>query len=144
GSLEDYGGDLPLALGTWRERAGPQLRTAGLELIWQVRDVPALSGMGPAHVLDVLRIVQEAVTNAIKHANARRLWITTTHAREGIHLSICDDGPGFEPRGPGNGIANMHRRAARLGANLSVERRDGRTCVTLELPWRLPPVEGHY
>lgn len=142
GSLDDYGGDLPLALGTWRERAEPQLRAAGLQLIWEVEDTPSLSGMGPSHVLDVLRIVQEAATNAIKHARARRLWVRSVQVPEGIRLTICDDGPGFEPHEGGNGIANMHRRAARLGARLSLGRSDGRTCVCLQLPWQLPSLEG--
>lgn len=142
GSLEDYGGDLPLALGTWRERAGPQLRATGLELIWQVRGVPTLTGMGPAHVLDVLRIVQEAVTNTMKHAHASRLWIATREIEDGICLSICDDGPHFNPGSAGNGIANMHTRAARLGARLTITRSDSKTCVTLLLPRVLPAIDN--
>lgn len=142
GSLEDYGGDLPLALGAWRERAGPQLRVAGLDLIWQVRDVPPLCGMKPSHVLDVLRIVQEAVTNIIKHARASRVWITTSNSDNGICLSICDDGSRFDRVPGGNGITNMRTRAVRLGARFSVERVDGRTCVTLILPRVLPPTDS--
>src|SRR3546814_1769336 len=53
GSLEDYGGDLSLALVAWRERAEPQLRAAGLRLVWSVDDVPPLEKFGPAQVLDV-------------------------------------------------------------------------------------------
>lgn len=133
-SLEDYGGDLSLALGSWRERAGPQFRATGLTLIWQVLDVPALNGMGPAHVLDILRIVQESVTNIMKHANALHVWIKTEPIGESICLSIADDGPDFISTQSGNGMANMHARAARLGAMLTIERSESRTCVMLILP----------
>lgn len=136
-SLEDYGGDLALALGTWRERAGPQFRAFNLTLIWQVRDMPPLTGMGPAHVLDILRIVQESVTNVIKHANASHVWIKTTTNSEGICLSIKDNGSDFTPAQSGNGIANMHARANRLGAKLKIERREDITCVLLILPQNL-------
>jgi hypothetical protein len=57
-SLEDYGGDL--AFGTWQKPSGSQFRAFNLTLVWQVPDMPPLTGMGPAHVLDILRIVQEA------------------------------------------------------------------------------------
>lgn len=133
-SLEDYGGDLALALGTWRERAGPQVKAAGLTLVWAVRDVPALARLGPAQTLDILRIVQEAVTNVIKHAQASRVTIETFETAEGIGLSICDDGTGGEPQASGNGIRNMQMRARRLNAVLTI-RRDARgTCVRLVLP----------
>lgn len=140
-SLEDYGGDLTFALATWRERSAPQFRALGLKLVWQVSDVPALSGMGPAHVLDILRIVQESVTNIMKHANASRVWIKTESFDEGICLSICDDGVGFSYSQTGNGFANMYTRAARVGATLEIEHTESRTCVTLKLPYNLKSVD---
>lgn len=134
GSLEDYGGDLPLALGAWRERAEPQLRGAGLRLVWAVRDVPQIAGLGPAQVLDILRIVQEAATNVIKHAHASRVTIETFETDAGIGLAIRDDGKAFSPGGGGRGIGNMRMRAARLSAELTIRRREEETCVLLILP----------
>lgn len=136
-SLEDYGGDLTLALGTWRERAGPQVKAAGLELVWAVRDVPSLVRLGPAQTLDILRIVQEAVTNVIKHAHATRATIETFEAEEGIGLSICDNGTGGEPQTSGNGLGNMQMRARRLNAKLTISRDNWGTCVRLVLPREL-------
>lgn len=134
GSLEDYGGDLSLVLGAWRERAEPQLRAAGLTLAWDVDDVPELPGLGPAQALDILRIVQEAATNAMKHARAGRLRVSVSTEAGAITLAICDDGHAFDPGGSGAGIRNMRLRAERLGAELSVGRQGDETCVILRLP----------
>lgn len=133
-SLEDYGGDLALALGTWRERTEPQLRAAGLSLDWAVRDVPPVAGMGPAQVLDILRIAQEAVTNVIKHAGATRIRVETGFGAEGVVLAICDDGRGGAGKEGGSGTANMQARARRLNAHLVINRQGGETCVQLTLP----------
>lgn len=138
-SLEDYGGDLSLVLGAWRERAEPQLRAAGLRLIWNVGDVPQLEMLGPAQALDVLRIVQEAATNVIKHANATRLRVDVSGQGEGVAVAICDDGETFAPAGGGDGIRNMRARAARLGAELTIGREAGETCVRLLLPRATAP-----
>lgn len=140
-SLEDYGGDIALALGTWRERAGPLFRTFGLTIIWEVCDMPPLPGMGPTHVLDILRIVQEVVTNIMKHAHASHVWVKTANSDESICLSICDDGSEFVLGSTGNGIANMRARASRLGARLVIQREDNKTCVMLILPRNLPSID---
>src|SRR3546814_16374577 len=63
GSLEDYGGDLSLALVAWREPAEPQLRAAVLRLVWSVDDVPPPATLDPPQVLVVLAHVQEARTH---------------------------------------------------------------------------------
>lgn len=136
-SLEDYGGDLTLALGSWRERAEPQLRAAGLSLVWNISDVPSLAWLGPAQTLDVLRIVQEATTNVIKHARASQVTIATLETEEGVSLTICDDGVGGVPQAGGNGIGNMKARAARLNAVLRILSAPGGVCVQLVLPRRL-------
>ncbi|WP_160142221.1 sensor histidine kinase [Pigmentiphaga humi] len=136
-SLEDYGGNLLLTLGTWRERADPQLRAAGLRLVWAVRDVPVLSGLGPAQILDILRILQEAVTNIIRHADARTVTIETFDTEQGTVLAISDDGTGRAATpgtSGGHGIGNMRLRARRLGAHLDITRSAQGTRVTLRLP----------
>lgn len=136
-SLEDYGGSLPLTLGAWRERAEPQLRTAGLRLAWAIRDVPALAGLGPAQTLDILRILQEAVTNIIKHARATIVTVETFETDDGVGLAIRDDGTGGADRPPhsgGQGIGNMRMRADKLGARLTISHGPDGTHLCLILP----------
>ncbi len=136
GSLEDYGGDLALALGAWRERAEPQVRAAGLKLDWRVRDLPPLPGLGPSQVLDILRIVQEGVANAIKHADATRLTVAAYEADAAVVIAVRDDGMGLRESGAGNGLRNMAARAERLGAILELRRNGEATELVLVLPER--------
>ncbi len=132
-SLEDFGGDLTLALGAWRERLDPQLRASGLSLEWRVEDLPSLPRLGPTEVLDVLRIVQEAITNVQKHARASRITLAARAVKRGVEIVIRDDGVGLAESGPGNGLRNMAMRAARLGGTVDVARNDGGTEVILTI-----------
>jgi signal transduction histidine kinase len=96
-----------------------------------------LPGLTPARVLHVLRILQEAVTNAIRHGRARQLWFSAADADDGATLVLRDDGSGFDgaAQPTGRGLKNMHRRAAECGATLAVHSVPGHgTTVTLRLP----------
>jgi two-component system, NarL family, sensor kinase len=94
-----------------------------------------------AEVADALyRIAQEASHNALKHADARRLWIRLTAERDALRLVVADDGVGMgaeaEGGGAGIGIASMRHRAARVHGALSVHPRSGGgTEVEVTLPW---------
>ena len=140
GSLEDYGGNLTLALAAWRERAVPQLRAAGITLRWKVDRLPRMPWLGSSQVLDILRIVQEAITNAIKHAQAGCLKVAARECDEGVEILLADDGVGISDNRTGNGLRNMASRADRLGGCLSVKRTEQGTAVRLTFP-TTPPQE---
>lgn len=75
---------------------------------------------------ELLRIAQEAVTNARRHANARNLWVSCTVAPPSARLVIEDDGLGLGvPRSDSFGMEIMRERSARIGAQLQVRARDG-------------------
>jgi signal transduction histidine kinase len=76
-----------------------------------------------AHVC--FRCVQEAITNAIKHAGARNLWVTLKHAGTGWDLDVRDDGRGVAAIVPGNGLKGMAERLAQVGGSLIIESRSG-------------------
>ena len=85
------------------------------------------------------RIAQEALRNAIKHANAVGITISLICKRNELLLTIRDTGPGFDPssvRGTGGlGIVDMEERAHLLGATLRIDSRPGkRTTITLPVP----------
>jgi PAS domain S-box-containing protein len=90
--------------------------------------------------LAVYRIAQEALTNAVRHADARSIAITVTvSVSDGaLRCEVRDDGRGFDPRSrhaDALGIAGMQERATALGARLTIESTPGGgTTVTLE--WR--------
>jgi signal transduction histidine kinase len=69
----------------------------------------------------LFRICQEAVSNVIRHAQAKRLWVTATVNDAHVLLSVLDDGRGFGGTRPGGmGLASMHTRAQALGGAVRV------------------------
>ena len=72
-SMDDIGGDLMLALGSWRERAAAQLRPHDIALDFRVltpQGLPVHPELRPWHVLQIVRMLDEALTNAVKHSGA--------------------------------------------------------------------------
>ena len=100
------------------------------------------AGECPASVaLAAYRIVQEALTNAMKHASAGSASVQVDVAGHRVHLQVADDGGG-DPAAlqPGRGILGMHERAAMHGGRVGIDRdRQGRFVVTAELAWEAPP-----
>ena len=97
------------------------LRAAGLEVAVRHEGTEA-NGPLPAGVdLSAYRIVQEALTNTLRHAGASRAEITVRAADGMLELDVLDDGRGAVGRGSGGagrGIAGMRERAAMLGGTL--------------------------
>lgn len=132
--------DLLAALGNMRFRMEPRLRVAGMELQWDARHLPEEVDIDPNAVLPVLRIVQEALTNAIKHSRARvvRVMLGVEHDGDAQWLSIrvTDNGRGLAAGtgGSGRGMLNMKNRAGKIGAFLKFESVPGAgTMVMLRL-----------
>lgn len=141
-SLAQVDGDLIEALGAMRSRIGPLLRSAGLQLHWQVPFDLEIRGLSPEAMLHVLRILQEALHNVIKHAGAKQVWVITNVNANQYEFVIEDDGCGLSadhaPSGR-YGLNGMHQRALKLGAPLTIESRSGAgTRVRLLLPMRAP------
>lgn len=144
-SLEPIDHDLVTLLATFRYRLGDRLDRAGIRLEWVAAEVPSLPWLNAPQALDVLRIVQEAVANVLKHAAASHLRIVIAgDGAEGelpssVVIRVEDDGRGLEPRGPldGRGMKHMRQRAARLGSAVEFDRSElGGLRVRLRLPIR--------
>jgi signal transduction histidine kinase len=71
---------------------------------------------------ELLRITQEALSNATKHARARLITIEASGMQEGIRISVIDDGRGFDADSPtaGYGLMGMQERADQIGATVTV------------------------
>jgi two-component system NarL family sensor kinase len=87
-----------------------------------------------------VRIVQEAVNNAVRHASAKTITVRARPNGATVELSVLDDGAGFEPRPgaprAGRGLNAMRSRAAKLGGELAVQSDKKGTRVLLTLPQR--------
>jgi signal transduction histidine kinase len=138
-SLQGEEDDLVGALATLRARLAPRLERAGLRIDWSVEEVPTPPGFGPEKTLHVMRIVQEAIANVLKHAGAATLRVRVgVDERENgrdVFVAIEDDGHGLgTARASGRGLANMRRRAALLGGRLVFHSGPAGTSVRLLLP----------
>lgn len=134
--------ELPLALANFRERLIPQLRRAGVELDWSTAGLPEVEGVTPGNALAILRVLQEAITNAVKHGPARRITIRGAAAPDDrAVITIENDGRAFSACTTGLGIENMGRRARQLGGDLQLGDLPHGLRVTLLLPRRLPNLQ---
>jgi signal transduction histidine kinase len=88
--------------------------------------------------LDVLRVLQEALVNVLKHARARAVVVELAAKDAMLSLDVTDDGVGFvpSPEQPmsGTGLRSMRARSLRLKAQLAIESRAGATSVQLRMP----------
>jgi signal transduction histidine kinase len=115
----------------------------GLEpaLQWQAREFSRRSGvpvtvdirgnlenLSDLHSTCVYRIVQEALTNCAKHANARAIEVRLKGDADELSLIVRDDGVGFNPRtvpGTGLGLIGIEERVREMGGRLKVSSRVG-------------------
>ena len=143
-SMEPVGADLLLLLATLRFRIGRRLEDSGLRLKWDVQPVAPLDWLEPKASLHILRILQEAFSNIIKHANATEITVATRMQGDQVAVSVRDNGNGFvvqqgSAESAGKGLANQQRRAEEIGAAVRVESNGAGTCLTLLLPLKAQP-----
>ncbi len=139
-SLEPMEGDLATILGTLRQRLAPALQAAGVELSWQVQEVQPIPGLEARGVLHVFRCLQEVFANILKHAQARRVTVSTRDLGRQVELCVRDDGvglgnvAGLANLGTGRGLGNIRLRATELGVAVSFEDARPGTCVRFLFP----------
>ena len=85
---------------------------------------------------EILRVIQETLTNARRHSGARNVRVTLQSEGDEIEAEISDDGKGFGPgTAPGVGLRSMRERAVALGGKLEIESQVGQgTTVRLRAP----------
>jgi signal transduction histidine kinase len=106
-------------------------------------DTP-ITALPPAHAQVVLRVAQEALHNALRHAEAGRIELKLAPlGRRGVVLTVADDGVGFDPCDDaarrGLGLQSIRERADSVGGRVRVESSQGHgTTVRLEVPGARP------
>jgi signal transduction histidine kinase len=102
--------------------------TAGVSCRLMI-DPQACASLTSERQTEIVPIVQEAVSNSLRHGQPRHLAVSMQCENGSVRLIVADDGIGFNPAHPprdGCGLRNLRTRAARLGARLRVRSR----------PWR--------
>jgi signal transduction histidine kinase len=89
-------------------------------------DLPTeLSMTDPLHAQVMLRCAQEMITNSLRHARAKNLWISLVHDENGVAMIARDDGRGTDAVEVGNGLKGMAERLRQLGGELKIESSPG-------------------
>ena len=115
-------------------------RTSNVPIDLVVDELPRL---GDGVEREIVAIAQEALTNAVRHSQARRIVIRASSSQSvGVRLSVADDGRGIarEPSSDGFGLTSMQERAERIGASLTIVTapRNGTEVVLAWQPSALP------
>ena len=123
--------------GALRKHVGLVSRLEGLEVELTIENEPPAD---PTRDLEVLRIAQEALQNAVKHSHASHVTVVLRGDGSRLLLEIEDDGVGFDPAAEGIrsrrlGLTSMEERAERIGGTLEIRSAGGTgTTVRLEAP----------
>lgn len=131
--------ELAAQLAPLRHRLGRLLETADIDSRWRLEGLEGVE-LGSARSLDLLRLLQEALTNVFKHSHAQRVEVALRRDADWLHLQVQDDGQGLLPDAPrswregGAGLASMRLRAQRLGGELRIQSSRHGTELSLEFP----------
>jgi signal transduction histidine kinase len=94
--------------------------------------------LSPDAQLALFRVLQECLSNAVKHAEPQQVQVKLDYGLDQVHLTVHDDGKGFDPRQTPRGhygLLNMRERAMKLGGTLLVDSAHGSgTRVSFSLP----------
>lgn len=134
-------GELAEALAALRHRWSDRLDAAGIDSRWRLAGLEGLH-LSPGQNLDVLRFMQEGLTNVLKHSRCGQVCVDVLRSGASLAIVIGDDGRGFDPsaEGAGAGLASLASRARRLDGMLAIDAGPGRGArLRLEMPLAAAP-----
>ena len=133
-SLDAEGESLWIVLTSLEERMRKLTRNLPITIDWNIAASQQIE-LSAREMLQAVRIVQEAFSNALRHAEAQSISVTVGVDEGGRHIEIKDDGKGFDVDqiSTGRGLCNMHARAKQRGWALNINSGRSGTCVTLDL-----------
>ena len=130
-------GDVTALLAGLRYRLEPRFRAQNLTLEWDLASLPIVPRLEGNAMRQLQMVVFEAISNVLRHAGARSMRLSAQPAGDhakGVSIHIVDDGCGFDPhRQRAQGLTSMQKRAAAIGATLSIHSEAGRTQVVITL-----------
>ena len=135
GSADNLEFDFEKALTLIKERTKLILHTSNITFDWQIEAILTIPQLNDSELgMHVVRILQEALSNAIKHANASQIRVMATSNNGILKLCVSDNGQGIVDNNHGHGLNNMKSRADSIHATLSIHSDTTGTTITLSLP----------
>jgi len=137
-SLDSAADDLNTCLGMFRTRIQPQLEIHKMTFRWQVANMGDDTHYGSEARLQLVRILQEFVTNSIKYSGADNISLSTHIQDDQLNIHIADNGCGFDLKqaSEGRGLYNMQFRAEKMGATATLTSSAEGTALSIVLPKR--------
>jgi len=132
--------DIGMILGMLKHRFSSQLRAWNIRVSWNMAELPMHCEMSDGHGLHLMRIIQEAITNAARHAHADWVEVRASLMEQTDEPVVCieviDNGCGWNEMPEfGNGLSNMRKRADIMQATLSmVSMPDAGVRISLIIP----------
>jgi signal transduction histidine kinase len=121
-SLDSVGDDLEIALAMFKERLAPRLSGAKVTLDWPNTPLDLKRVFSPAEILSIYRILQEAISNALRHGAPTKIIVAQAIKDDQLIITLEDDGKGMDPNASaGRGLTNMRRRIQELGGSMNIE-----------------------
>lgn len=119
-AMDSAGRDLGQAFEAFRLRVETQAANAGMALVWNSPAAGFSGSLDQRQLLSLLRVIQEAVTNALRHSDARVIELSIGEQDGRLTVVVGDDGKGLPPNstGHGTGLRNMIQRCEQLGGRL--------------------------
>jgi signal transduction histidine kinase len=135
-TISNDGKTLSEALVDLRYRTQTRIFSSDIKFHWYLH-LDEFSEIPHQIILQILRIVQEAISNSIKHANAKNIWIVVAYVPNvELKVSVSDDGVGTNPEArAGRGLNNMKTRAKSIGAELVLDSFEIGSDVTFCMPF---------
>lgn len=132
-----------LLLAKLRHRLTPVFRSQGVDIAWEADELPSDFLSSDRDRIQLLRLLQEAFANVLKHAQATVVSFRTQQLDACIEIGLTDNGrgllPGLSGQPGGHGLESMQERARQIGAQFTVENAQPGVRVRLVFQWPPPP-----
>lgn len=128
----------------WRGECYDRLQGQDIKLQWALPDQLPYLHLDPGHTTNLGRILREAISNILRHSEAKNINVGITHSDHSLQICVQDDGKAGDPQHwkPGSGLNNMRNRIRRLNGEIHweiAERGGCRVCWRLTLPTDTQP-----
>lgn len=135
-SLDNDNQDLVGLLAAFRERAEAQCESFSIDFQWRATALPEIRSLSPVTSANLLRIMQEALQNALRHSQADQITLSASSQQDdSLLLCMIDNGNGgVQQSSDGRGMLTMRRRAVAIGATLVINSDKSGTVVSLNVP----------
>lgn len=112
------------SLADWRAEATDRCEAAGVILLWLAPETEPIGRLSARRTMLLGRALREGITNALKHASPKSIYVQTTLNKHAVTLLVRNDGLISEPSTwtTGRGLSAMRQRVTELGGSLTLER----------------------